>query len=163
MVYRFSQRNSKFNNTIFRVLHLCGFFSFWSLSCRYFVIVYPLNSRIFKSRTKTMVLIALTWIIPTIVSTGMLHSEQQMAILKSDYGVIVRYFCSDGLTPQQRLSFILSVTSLFYVLPLCIITFTTVRIIMVLLRPIPELSETQSRGRFSQEESKRKVSASWLR
>lgn len=107
-----------------------------------------------------MVLIALTWIIPTIVSTGMLHSEQQPVKIKSDFGVIVRHYCGDGLTPQQRLSFILSVTSLFYVLPLCIITFTTVRIILVLLRPIPELSESQStRGRFfTQEESKRKVS-----
>ena len=135
----------------------------WKPYCRYFAILHPLKSRINKSKSRTMKIIVMTYVIPALASLPFLYPKAEATenTLHSVYGTISRLTCFinfDPIHPQFRKGYYTFLFITFYVVPLAFIAFTCFCIARSLFR-ITTLSRQGSLRR--QETNRRKVSLNW--
>lgn len=129
-------------------------------SIRYFAILYPLKSRINKSKSRTLKIILMTYLIPAFASLPFLYPKAEASenTVQSAYGTISRLTCLinfDPIHPQFRKGYYTFLFIVFYVLPLAFIGFTCFCIARSLFR-ITALHRQGSLRR--QEINRRKVS-----
>ena len=145
---------------------------------RYYAVVHPINAKIFTSKSRTVRVIASTWIIAILLALPYLYCKSYTFSISSHLGSVSRFICTDRFddidlmmyagdddddddgtrsrpTGRFRKGFFLFLFVLMYVLPSVIILFTCVRIAISLCRPVAALE--RSSASFKSEENKRKV------
>ena len=129
-------------------------------------ILQPMKIYMLNNQNKTKTIIASTWTIPMFLSIPMLvYTISQKTNINSNFGRIDRLFCFVNFPRDKLPLFIWLFFILYYALPLCVVSFTSCRIVFRLLQPISEavlFSNTGRPGRkgiqkAKQQENKRKV------
>ena len=122
---------------------------------RYLAIVHPLEARIQQSKSRTVKILVLVWLLPCVGAIPFLHpSEAVSHTLSSDYGTIERLTCFTNFNPSFRKYYFTFLFVFFYVLPLSFITWTCTKIMRCLLKTTVTYREGSLRR---QDANRRKV------
>ena len=136
--------------------------------------VHPLSSLKIHSKSRTRVIIAVTWILAAILAGPYTFCKTYSFHVYSELGSVTRQICNDrfddidqaiyGLDIQSmgsfRKGFFMFLFFAVYLIPLVIIVLTSIKIAKCLLQPISEDDSVkyQTRVGRKREENKRKVS-----
>ena len=146
------------------------------LCFRYHAIVHPFESRKIHSQSRTLKILACTWIAAIVVPMPMVYCKSYPFSISSSYGMISRQICTDRFdeidtwlygpeaapTGSFRRGFFMFLFLAIYLVPAIIILGTCLRISLALFKPWT-MSHTgdhaglDSRVTRRQEENKRKV------
>ena len=144
---------------------------------RYHAIVHPFESRKIHSRSRTLKILACTWVAAIVVPTPLIYCKSYPFSIASDLGKISRRICTDrfdeidlwmygadpAMTGSFRRGFISFLFLAIYLLPSLIIMGTCLRISIALLKPWRLSQNGEHTGGLDnrvtrrQEENKRKV------
>ena len=144
---------------------------------RYYALVHPLSSLKIHSKSRTRVIISVTWVLAAILAGPYTFCKSYPFSTVSELGSVTRQICTDRFDDIDfaiygpdlnkvgsfRKGFFLFLFFTVYLIPLIIIVMTSVKIAKCLLRPITENeggAQYQTRIGRKREENKRKVSDS---
>ena len=107
-----------------------------SFHYRYFAIVYPLESKIQQSKSRTIKILVAVWIFPLLGASPNLFFQSRVleSTLSSNYGTISRLHCADTFSPEFRKFYFTFLFVFFYFIPLTFIAWTCCRITQCLLK-----------------------------
>ena len=141
---------------------------------RYYALVHPLSSLKIHSKSRTRVIICVTWILAAILAGPYTFCKSYPFSIFSDLGSVTRQICTDRFDDIDlaiygpdlttvgsfRKGFFLFLFFTVYLLPLVTIVMTSIKIAQCLLQPISESDggvKYQTRIGRKREENKRKV------